>query len=179
MHIGDTIRQMRKKRGMNMHQLAEILEIGFSTLQRIETNKISPSVSLLSDIAYHLGTPIQEFFKDESKKIAIIRAGTAPVIGIGKLSLQMLSPRGTIDDRISINVGEVRPGEITKIQVRKGFDFLYFIEGKGVLKYGGREYELGEGDAVYYDASTPHAWVAKSTSKFVSINIRKESVEKP
>ena len=156
-----------------MQQLADLLNIGYSTLHRIETNKISPSVALLSEIAYQLGTPIQEFFKDEPT-IAIVRAGTVPVIGTGKLRLRIIAPRGTLDDRISINVGEIRPGEPASIQPHKGFDFFYIIEGEAVIRYGSQEYELGEGDAIYYDASTPHTWMTKSTARFVSINIQKD-----
>ena len=78
-----------------------------------------------------------------------------------------------IDDHVSINVGEVKPGEITQIQTRKGFDFFYIMKGSAVLKYGSEEYEVLEGDAVYFDATTPHAWTSKTASTFVSINIRR------
>lgn len=174
MRIGATIREMRKRRGMSMEQLAGLLEISYTTLHRIETNKISPSVSLLSEIAYHLGRSIHEFLKSEPKQFRLVKAGTSTVVGTGKLKLQMLAPRGAINDRISINVGELEPGAPAKIQIRKGFDFFYIISGKGLMKFDSVEYEIDEGDALYYDSSVPHSWFAKTAVKFVSINIRKD-----
>ena len=156
-----------------MSRLAEQLDISYTTLQRIETNKISPSVSLLSEIAHHLGVTIHDFLKSEPASFRLIKPGDVPVVGSGKLRLQVLLPRGVIDERLSINYIEIQPGDLTEIQTRHGFDFFYILEGEGILRHGGKEYEISGGDAIYYDASVPHSWKALTTSKFLAVNIRK------
>ena len=39
-----------------------------------------------------------------------------------------------------------------------GFEFLYVLEGELELQHGDQEAMLGAGDAVYFDASTPHSY---------------------
>jgi mannose-6-phosphate isomerase-like protein (cupin superfamily) len=39
-----------------------------------------------------------------------------------------------------------------------GFEFLYVLDGELALKHGEHESVLEAGDAVYFDASTPHSY---------------------
>ena len=39
-----------------------------------------------------------------------------------------------------------------------GFEFLYVLEGELELQHGEQACTLEEGDAVYFDASTPHSY---------------------
>jgi mannose-6-phosphate isomerase-like protein (cupin superfamily) len=39
-----------------------------------------------------------------------------------------------------------------------GFEFLYVLAGELVLHHGEQEATLGPGDAVYFDAGTPHSY---------------------
>jgi transcriptional regulator with XRE-family HTH domain len=174
MQIGDTIREMRKKRGITMGKLAQMVGVSYLTIQRVETNKISPSVALLSEIAKSIGQPIHTFFENKKKKVILIRSNTVPVIGSGKLRLQIIAPKGSFDEKTSISVGEVHPGEKAKIQTRKGFDFFYLIDGRALIKHGSQDFELNSGDAIYYDASVAHAWSALETVRFLAINFLKE-----
>ncbi len=67
--IGTKIRAERQKSGFTLRELAERLGISLITLQRIETDKSSPSVALLSEIAHQLNRSIFSFSeeqKDES-----------------------------------------------------------------------------------------------------------------
>jgi transcriptional regulator with XRE-family HTH domain len=62
MQIGNRIREIRKNNGMSMKEMAQKVGVSYLTIQRIETGKVSPSVALLSEIAYHLRHPIASFF---------------------------------------------------------------------------------------------------------------------
>jgi quercetin dioxygenase-like cupin family protein len=39
-----------------------------------------------------------------------------------------------------------------------GFEFLYLLEGELELRHGDQSNTLEAGDAVYFDASTPHSY---------------------
>lgn len=45
-----------------------------------------------------------------------------------------------------------------KPHMHAGFEFLYVLDGELALRHGDRESVLEAGDAVYFDASTPHAY---------------------
>jgi uncharacterized cupin superfamily protein len=45
-----------------------------------------------------------------------------------------------------------------KAHMHPGYEFLYVLEGDLELHHGGQTSTLEAGDAVYFDASTPHAY---------------------
>jgi len=57
-NVGKRVREIRKNAGLSMKELAAKVGVSFLTIQRIETGKVSPSVALLSEIAYHLNYPL-------------------------------------------------------------------------------------------------------------------------
>ena len=89
MNVGNKIRMARKKLGLNMKEFARRIGVSYLTLYRVETDKVSPSVALLSEIAHHLGEPIVNFFS-EQQKITVVKAGTARSVGSGKMTLERL-----------------------------------------------------------------------------------------
>jgi transcriptional regulator with XRE-family HTH domain len=172
MKIGNKIRHTRKKLGINMKEFAKRVGISYLTLYRVETDRVSPSVALLSDIAHHLGEPIINFF---SKPFGptIVKKGTVPDISIGQMSLQLLLPRGVIDDSISVTRGSTRPGEVVSVHSNTGFELTYILKGKATFNYDGIEYETAEGDLIYFDALVPHSVVSYEPHEFLSIYFRK------
>ena len=49
--LGRRIREMREKRGLTIEQLSDRADINFKYLQRCETGRSNPSVSILFSIA--------------------------------------------------------------------------------------------------------------------------------
>ena len=54
-----------------MGKLAQMVGVSYLTIQRVETNKISPSVALLSEIAKSIGQPIHTFFENKKTSISV------------------------------------------------------------------------------------------------------------
>ncbi|PVX46176.1 helix-turn-helix protein [Flavobacterium sp. 103] len=52
--IGETIREIREKRGYNQEQLAEIMQISRSTISKIENGKFNCSLDYLSKFSWFL-----------------------------------------------------------------------------------------------------------------------------
>lgn len=53
--MGESIREIREKKGYNQEQLAEIMQVSRTTISKIENGKFNCSMDYLSKFAYHLG----------------------------------------------------------------------------------------------------------------------------
>ncbi|OQP64771.1 hypothetical protein A3860_18610 [Niastella vici] len=62
MNLGNTISQLRERKGMNQGKFAEILSITQSYLSQIENNKRLPNIALLEKIGEELSTPLPFIF---------------------------------------------------------------------------------------------------------------------
>lgn len=172
MKLGNKIREARKKLGLNMKEFAERLGVSYQTLYRVETDKMSPSVVLLSDIAHQLNQPLVNFFDDDSR-FALVRAGTAPTVESERMKLDLLLPKGVIDSKISVSLGETSGGEFISRHSHQGFEMAYQIQGKTSFHYGNKEWEIREGDLIYFDSSVTHSVKALGPAKFLTIYFRK------
>lgn len=170
MAVGDRIRVLRKRAGLSAKQLAEKVGVSYLTIYRIETGKVSPSVALLTDIAYQLNFPIFSFFEHKEDKVVHIKAHKQPVIESEKLQLRLLAPRGLIDENIAISFGKAEKGEFISRHKNRGFELTYVTKGKSIVKHGNRNYELNEGDLFYYKGETPHSVVALEPHEFIIIH---------
>jgi transcriptional regulator with XRE-family HTH domain len=173
MNVGNRVRERRKSLGFTMKQLAERVGVSSLTIHRVEMDKVSPSVALLSKIAECLGQPISDFFEDG--RLTIVKAGTAPMIESGKLKLRLLAPKGLIEDDLSVSFGESQQGEFVSKHTHNGFELTYVIKGKNLFRYGPKEYPLNTGDLIYFDGSVPHSVMASEPVQFISIYFRKKT----
>lgn len=174
MEVGTRIRQIRKRLGITMKQLATKVGVSYLTIFRIETGKVSPSVALLTEIAFCLNYPISSFLIPHEKGIIHIKANEQPVIESHNLKLRLTAPKGVIDENISITVGKAEKGEFVSRHKNIGFELAYIIKGKCIFKYGDKEYELNEGDLLYFDAQVPHSVFALEPHEFFGINFIKK-----
>lgn len=167
--VGKKIREIRKRAGLTIEALAKKVGISFLTLQRIETEKVSPSVALLSEIAYILDYPITALVAEEQHVIHI-KDDYQQIIESQKLKLRILAHKGTLSDNISVSMGEAKKGEFISNHKNQGRELTYLIKGKNIFKYGQQEYELNEGDLLYHDGKEYHSVIALEPSTFLNIH---------
>lgn len=170
--LGHKIRELRKKRKLTMQQLAEMVGVNYTTIYRVETGKVSPSVVLLSEIAHNLGSSIASLVEDKGAKLTLIRQEDQPEVDSGKMRLRLLVPQGIVDDTISISLGKANTGEFIGKHQTKGFELAYIIRGQCVFKHGGKDYELKEGDVVYFDGKEWHSVIALEPLEFIALYFR-------
>lgn len=166
--MGKRVREIRKNAGLSMNQLAEKVGVSFPTIQRIETGKVSPSVAVLSDIAYHLHYPLASLVA-EVKSVIHIKGTQQPVIRSRKLKLKILAHRGALGKNISVALGKTEKGEFVSKHNNEGQELTYIIKGKFMLKYGTEKFELNKGDLVFHDGKELHSVTALEPSEFLSI----------
>ena len=56
--MGETIREIREKKGLNQEQLAEIMHVSRTTISKIESGKFNCSIDYLSKFSWFLGFEI-------------------------------------------------------------------------------------------------------------------------
>ena len=172
--LGNKIRELRKNMGLTMQQLADLVGVNYTTIYRVETGKVSPSVVLLSDIAHQLGYSITGLLKEERGQLTLIRAKDQPLVESERMSIRLLMPKGVINDKISISLGKGSAGEIVGRHETPGYELAYIIRGKCVFGHGENEYTLEQGDLVYFDGSVKHAVTALEPLEFLAIYFRDE-----
>lgn len=60
--MGTRIKELRKRAGFTQAQLAEILNVDFKYVSRLETGYSTPSFSMLEKMSNALNTELSEFF---------------------------------------------------------------------------------------------------------------------
>ena len=166
--VGKRVREIRKNAGLSMKELAEKVGVSFLTIQRIETGKVSPSVAVLSEIAYHLNYPLASLVA-EGKPVIHIKGSQQPVIDSRNFKLKILAHKGALDDNISVALGKAEKGEFIGQHKNEGQELTYIIKGKMIFRYDKEKYELNEGDLIYHDGKELHSVTGLEPCEFLNI----------
>ena len=59
LRMGESIREIREKKGYNQEQLAEIMKVSRTTISKIENGKFNCSIDYLSKFSWFLGFEIK------------------------------------------------------------------------------------------------------------------------
>jgi transcriptional regulator with XRE-family HTH domain len=171
MQIGNRIREIRKNTGMSMKELAQKVGVSYLTIQRIETGEVSPSVAVLSEIAYCLKYPISSFF-DKAMGVRVIKSVDQAEIESSKLTIKLLIPKGVINDKVIVSLGRGEKGRCIDLHKNEGLEITYLIKGKSKFIYDDQIYEMDAGDIVYFDSGRPHAVEALKPIEFINFYLR-------
>jgi transcriptional regulator with XRE-family HTH domain len=153
MKVGPKIRTERQRSGMSIEELAKKASISAITLHRVETEKSSPSVFLLSRIAEILNRPVASFFDSGTSVKHLKRVRQRTVTG-GGLKSKIIAPRGMIKDNIQVAYGEV--GQLDP-HTNRGIEYVYCVKGKTELIIDGKSYSMEPGDSIAFNANQEHS----------------------
>jgi transcriptional regulator with XRE-family HTH domain len=179
--VGQQLRARREEAELSLRELARRLGISPSALSQIETGKSRPSVSTLYAIVSELGGSLDELF--EGAAGATAPRATERSAGSERARRQIAAgervQRPETRSMIQLESG-VRWERLTAIPDPEA-DFLYVVydpggsssHADGFIRHAGREYgfiisgtlevtvgfdahELGPGDSISFDSTTPH-----------------------
>jgi transcriptional regulator with XRE-family HTH domain len=168
-NLGIKIRNERRLLGWSIKQMAEKLSISTMTLHRIETEKKSPSVALLAEIAHLLRRQINFFIAEETPKFLLIKKDQHTVIESPKMRLTIIAPKGLIGENIYLSLGEAQKGKFVDSHVNEGYSLVHVLDGSCVFEHDGKKYLQRKGDTIYYDARYRHSVTANGRARFISI----------
>lgn len=164
--IGFQLRRERKIKGLRLKDVSERAGLSQSLISKIETNKISPSLSTLHSLAKALGTSVSALFvMDETIDHIVHRPNERPIAG----KVQSMTEWDGIEAEIIVPFvqGRLLEGFVFRMQPgghsggtlrHDGEECGYVLEGQLELTVDGRSHLLGAGDSFFFRSDRPHAY---------------------
>ena len=166
-HIGERIKRLRLKKSMGLVELGRHTGLSASFLSQLETGRVVPTLRNLARIAMVFSKDLSYFFESEPQAMFRIHRRKErvrlPQTGVDEPtyffeSLGYLVPDRHMDPYFAQFIPLEKDHE-PRAHMHAGFEFLYVLEGELDLRHGDNQCTLEPGDAVYFDASTPHSYV--------------------
>lgn len=165
-HLGDRIRRLRLKKSMGLVELGRHTGLSASFLSQLETGRVVPTLRNLARIAMVFSKDLSYFFETEPSPIFRVHRKKdrvrIPQTGVESPTYTFESLGYMVADRhMDPYFAEFIPlaeNVEPKSHMHAGFEFLYVLAGELTLHHGDQEVRLGPGDAVYFDAGTPHSY---------------------
>ncbi len=160
--ISARVRRWREDAGLTLQELARRSSVATSTIQKIETGQMVPSIAVLLKVARGLDRRPSELLHEGSDDLEVVhlrpddrdRVGVAGKLVVERLSGDLANP-ALETWRVSIHPGQ-SSGE-SAIQF-KGEEIVVCEEGQVVYRVGDREHTLDAGDVLHFKARHPHSF---------------------
>lgn len=161
--IGTEVRTWRRERGFTGAKLAKLAQITPGMLTKIETGKVSPSISTLISIADALNVPVSMFFHriEKSRYVSFVPAEQ-------RMKVDKRGARaGHLYEMLGHNTGHsiaIEPFMVTYDEdaephstfQEEGYKLIYMMDGQVTYRHGERYFPLKPGDTLIFDAMAPH-----------------------
>jgi transcriptional regulator with XRE-family HTH domain len=173
--LGSRLREERARAGISQRELARRLGVSASLISQIESGQSKPSVSTLYAIVTELGVSLDDVFKVHDDELAIATAAgagpesvaTGPVVRPNERHVVELDS-GVVWERLTTHQhedvdflhviydvgGSSAPDE--RLMRHSGREYGYVLSGRLGVQLGFERHELGPGDSIAFDSTTPH-----------------------
>ncbi|MBW2636152.1 MAG: helix-turn-helix transcriptional regulator [Deltaproteobacteria bacterium] len=178
--IGKNIKKYRKIRRATLQELADASGYTKGYISKLEKSEKAPPLSTLSNIAKVLGVTTSVLLGESARRtsISFIRKDERSVIaGIG-------TAFGYAYESIAHNYPDrnMQPFVLTlpvkpKQQVifqHDSEEMLFVLKGTMNFRYGDKEFEVNEGDCVYFDGNIPHYGESSGDEEAVCLMVMHE-----
>jgi transcriptional regulator with XRE-family HTH domain len=154
--LGRRIRSLRTERGLTLSGLAAPVGITRSFLSGVERGVAYPSLMVLRSIAAALEVPVFLLFTDPQSNGAVVRRDARKVIRPpgAPVSYELVSP--DLRRKIEMILVRLTPGLDSQAMAHEGEECALVLKGRVVITIGDVDYDLDEGDSIYYDSGLPH-----------------------
>lgn len=162
--IGGKLRRLRLRKSMGLVELGKHTGLSPALLSKLERDVLHPTLPTLLRIAMVFSVGLEYFFNPEPRPtLEIVRkrdrlrfpeSMEAATPAYWFESLDFPVPNRALDSYFA----EFEAVETTDRHQHAGVELVYVISGHLELSAGESTHELGEGDAVYFDASVPHGY---------------------
>jgi len=165
-HIGPRLRAQREFLGVSLRELARRVGVSASLISQIERDKVNPSVSTLYALVRELGLGMGDLFSTDEMPPAA-RPGPSPLVTEDERSLISLASGVTWERltavadpgveflKVVYDVGSESCPEDSLMR-HGGKEYGYVTGGRLGVQVGFERYDLGPGDSISFDSSSPH-----------------------
>ena len=165
--IGAKIRALRLKKKMGLVELGSHTGLSPALLSKLERGRLFPTLPTLLRIALVFSVGLDYFFAGSREKplVAIMRKADRVALpeqaGARDVAYRFESlDYAATERRFNSYFAEffpVAPGAL-RPHDHPGVEFIYTLQGTLSVHLGGVEHALQPGDAMYFDATVPHAY---------------------
>lgn len=167
--LGETLRQLRRERGMTMDALTAASGVSKSMLSQIERDQTNPTVATLLRLTEALGVSIEEVLRGGAMEpvapeIDVMLRHATPRISSadGKMVLRMLGPLSLAGEVEWYDL-EAQPGAVLASEPHPAgtMEHLSVLEGEMEVTSGPTVKTMEAGDTARYPADVRHALRAR------------------
>lgn len=155
------IKACREEEGLTLFEAAGRSGVAPSTIQKIETGQMVPTVVVLNKIARGFRRRVSYFVgdEDEAADISFTPAGRRPSVRTGRVQVKRLGGdlRDPDFDAYLVVVPAGAGSGRGPVQ-HGGNKLLFCIRGQLVVQVAERQLRLGPGDCVHLKSFLPHSW---------------------
>ena len=165
--IGTQIRTLRLKKKLGLVELGKHTGLSPALLSKIERGRLFPTLPTLLRIALVFGVGLEYFFAGAREKplVAVTRRSQRVELperpGAREAAYRFASlDYPATERRFNCYYAEFLPVAPEKLRAHDhaGVEFIYVIQGTLSVHIDADEYVLEAGDAIYLDATVPHAY---------------------
>lgn len=152
--IGERIKKRRNDLGISLRALAKEVDLTASFLSQLERGQADPSIKSLRKIADALNTPLFSFLIDnETGPVVRKTARKRLQLPKSRVICELLTP--SVQRKMEMFIVKVDParGNIAQQLSQPTEECILVLNGKLCIQLGDQEYELEEGDSIYFSGS--------------------------
>ncbi|MFJ9922194.1 helix-turn-helix domain-containing protein [Streptomyces rubiginosohelvolus] len=162
--VGPRLRELRRRHGMTLAELAERTGINESTLSRLEGGTRKPTLEMLLPLAEVHAVPLDELVG--APRTGDPRIHLRPVTRDGLTYVPLSRPGGVQAHKLLIRPSPA--GTDPTLRTHEGFEWLYVLAGRLRLILGERTLVLKPGEAAEFDTHVPH-WLGPDDDRTVEL----------
>jgi transcriptional regulator with XRE-family HTH domain len=156
--VGPRLRELRRRRGMTLADLAAATGISESTLSRLESGGRRPNLELLLPLARAHGVPLDELVG--APQTGDPRVHIRPVHRHGRTFVPLSRRAGGMQAYKMIIPPGAHDGD-RDLKTHEGYEWLYVLDGRLRLLLGDQEFVMDPGQAAEFDTHVPH-WMGSA-----------------
>ncbi|MGY5030301.1 helix-turn-helix domain-containing protein [Streptomyces sp. 900116325] len=163
--VGPRLRDLRRRHGLTLADLAEQIGINESTLSRLEGGTRKPTLEMLLPLAEVYAVPLDELVG--APRTGDPRIHLKPVTRNGMTFVPLSRPGGVQAHKLLI---PPRPDTEPQLNTHEGFEWVYVLAGRLRLLLGDKTVILKPGEAAEFDTHVPH-WLGPDDDRTVELLI--------
>jgi transcriptional regulator with XRE-family HTH domain len=176
-HIGERIKRLRLKKSMGLVELGRHTGLSASFLSQLETGRVVPTLRNLARVAMVFSKDLSYFFEPEPQSLFRVHRRKErvrlPQTGVDDPTYFFESLGYMVPDRLMdpyfAEFVPLKKSQDIRPHVHAGYEFLYVLQGELEIRHGDVVSQMEAGDAVYFDASTPHAYLCAGKTPAIAL----------
>lgn len=167
--IGRKIRETRKAAGLSISSLAELAELSPAAVQKIETNRMVPTIVSLMKISRALGRSVGFFVEDgdPARRVALVRSGERRSFYSEASKCRQEFIAGDLSGGIlegGVFTADPGGGSGEAPNSHPGEEIVLCMAGGIHVEVGDQVHRLEPGDSLHFKSDLPHRWTNPGSS---------------